>query len=145
MFPKKIKIFGIIYCLFMILILCSSVNAYQKKMTVKECIFSYNDDNFDPWDESAQTGVFLKIINHNLVLGESQSPDYEYIVYQPTRTYYNNFNYGGTSTVPYLKVRTSNDENKIYTKCNYKVGDYRILFTNFFHHYGGHCIFNPRL
>ncbi|MEA3248694.1 MAG: hypothetical protein U9Q73_03250 [Nanoarchaeota archaeon] len=136
MFSKKILL--IAYCLSIIFLLGSGVDAYQKKMTVKECIFSYNDDEFNAWDEAEQTGVFLKINNNNLVLGETQNPDYEYIVYQPARTYYNNFNYGGTSTIPYLKVRASNEENKVYTKCNYKVGDYRIFFASFYHNYGCH-------
>lgn len=135
------KTLFIVYCLSIIFLLSSDVNAYQKKMTIKDCIFSYNDDEFNAWDESTQTGVFLKIINNNLVLGETQNPSYEYIVYQPARTYYNNFDYGGTSTIPYLKVRASNEENKVYTKCNYKVGDYRIFFTNFFHNYGSHCAY----
>ena len=141
MHPKKIKICAIAFCLFIIIFLSSSVSAYQKKMAVKDCIFSYNDEDFNNWDESAQTGIFLKITNSNLVLGETQNPSYEYIVYQPAKTYYNNFEYGGTSTVPYLKIRTSNEENKIYTKCNYKVGDYRIFFVAFYHNFGSHCAY----
>lgn len=106
-----------------ILLLAVNVSAYQKKMAIEECLMSYNDENYGDWDEVNHRGVFVKVINHNLNLGESENADYEYINYQSD-------SFNPLNTMPILNIEPGKP-NMLYTKCTQKVGDYRIYLQDY--------------
>jgi hypothetical protein len=133
--------------LFLLMFFSCSVSAYQKKMAVDECLFSFNEipdgsDEIVPfaaWDEASHSGVFMKIKNNNLFFGENEDPDYEYTFYQNgglPRDYFNNFGYvaGKESSLPILNV-VDGKENDVYIKCTYVIGNYRVYFLNFIQTY----------
>ena len=135
----KTKILILFVILFSSLVLTPNITAYQEKMTVKECYFSYNDNSFSSWNETEGKGIFMKINNSNLNLGALESPSYLITYYQNNqqpRAYYNNFNYGGNSTYPILDVKTG-QENLVYIKCIFKIGNYRVYPNDFYYMYGG--------
>ncbi len=116
-----------LFILFSIIILVFPVvSAYQLKMTVKECLISFNDPDFNLWNEATQSGVFLNYSNTNLNLGQDENQNFIVTNYQPVRKYFNNFNYSDVdSSIPILQI--SDEENMIYTQCKYKIGDQRIV------------------
>jgi hypothetical protein len=124
----KIYFFLTLFLFFYIfLINIETISAVQTQIALKECKFSFNDDNFGPWDEGNQKGVYLMINNSNPVIGQSSS--FRNIYYQTPRVYYNNFNYTSfLSYIPLLQVNTSN-ENMIYTLCTYVTGNYTVRVT----------------
>ncbi|MGV8151534.1 MAG: hypothetical protein ACP5OG_00480 [Candidatus Nanoarchaeia archaeon] len=107
----------------------SFVSAYQEKMTVKSCEYSFNDLNFGSWIDTEQKGVFMKIENTNLNLGATENAEYINTTDDKFKIpYYNNFGSGGTSDIPIINVDYSKD-NIIYIKCKYKVGEYQVLIN----------------
>jgi len=123
----------------LLIFLLQNVSAYQRKLTLKECFYSFNDINFGSWD--GQKGIFLKINNSNLKLGDGENPSYSHTSYQTFRGYYNNFNgynpsgvwpYNSMSAIPILNVSKANPENKVYINCTYVVGDYKISIKDYY-------------
>lgn len=119
----------------MVLFLNANISAIEyKKVALKYCNYSFNDPDFNIWDVTTQTGVFLEIRNVNMVtyLNDADSKTYydtgkySYRNYQPLRGYYTNFGtynptglwpYNTTSRLPFLNLKPSG--NKIYLKCVY--------------------------
>lgn len=121
------KIVLIVLLGFFIFSFASNVSAYQKKMAIEECLMSYNDENYGPWDEANHQGVFVKVINHNPTLGESENANYEYINYQTNNP---------VNSMPILNIEPGKP-NMLYTNCTQKVGDYRIYLQNYIVPYQG--------
>ncbi len=115
----------VILSLIIIGILCSNVSALQEYLTIKECLYSLNNDGSftEYWNETTQSGIFLNVTNLNRVLGINQNPNYTYTTYQSPRSYYNNFYSGGEeiTTIPVIPVN-SGKENKVYAKCTFISG-----------------------
>lgn len=142
-FMVKYNFFIVFICL---IFLSGLVSSYQLKMTVDECIFSFNEEPdgegnipFDDWDEENHRGVFMKIKNNNPNLGENENPSYSYTFYQnngESRNYYNNFVYyeDRYSSFPILNI-DENNNNRVYINCTFIVGNYRIYFLNYRHMY----------
>ncbi len=85
----KLRIITLISAL-MLISLSLQVSAYQNKIAVKECIYSYNDRNFGAWNDIEQKGVFLSLKNSNNNFGPGQNAVYTYnTTLQPGRLYYN--------------------------------------------------------
>ena len=115
----KLRIITLISAL-MLISLSLQVSAYQNKIAVKECIYSYNDRNFGAWNDIEQKGVFLSLKNSNNNFGPGQNAVYTYnTTLQPGRLYYNiTSTTSEISKIPMLQVR--NDlENMIYLNCTY--------------------------
>ncbi|MFW6047394.1 MAG: hypothetical protein ACOCP4_06400, partial [Candidatus Woesearchaeota archaeon] len=129
----------IIVGIFLIVILSFSSNtvnaikADQEKFALKKCEYSFNDPDFNSWNEDTGEGVFLEVTNDNLNIGRGKEGDYSFEVFQDEREYYNNFGsynpdgdwpYNQTSNIPILQVDEESDT--VYVNCSFKVGDYRI-------------------
>lgn len=132
--------------LFILILLAGFSSAYQKKVAIKECLVSFNevpDSNgnvaFAPWNDATNSGVFMKIENKNLVLGESQTSNYIYTFYQNNgqpRQYFNNTAVSGSSFIPILNVKEGGN-NKVFINCTFLVGSYNVVLQDFNLMYNG--------
>jgi len=132
---NKIIISIIIFSLVLLFSNIVSAIIYQDRMAIKECIYSFNDENFGSWNDLEQKGVFMKVKNNNLNIGPTEnSLDYTYTSYQQPRTYYNNFEYRPDliSKIPILNVMERPENNQVYVDCKFKVGNYKLFFNSFY-------------
>ncbi len=110
-------------CLGFILSNVFLVSANQDKILMKECKYSFNDENFRSWSSQDNKGVFLSITNNNL--NHKEEANYVYTSQQPPRNY-KTYDYNikqqierGISKIPELKV-INNQPNIVYIECQYR-------------------------
>lgn len=117
----------------LIIAITQNVQAYQEKIAMRECTYSYNDRFFKPWNETQQSGVIMKITNRNLNFGPTQTASYLYNTsYQPQRVYRSADitdprNGVANSSIPMLEVR-KDLEGFIYINCSYSANE-RFWFS----------------
>lgn len=133
---KNLLLTTMIILLFLVGFSC----AYQKKMTLDNCIYSFNEEAdsngnvpFNAWNQNSNSGVFMKIANANKVLGETQNIQLIYTFYQNngnSRNYYNNSAYTDKQSIlPILNV-IPGKSNQVYVKCSFVTGAYDIYIQD---------------
>jgi hypothetical protein len=117
-----------ILSIFILIVLCGSSLAAQQTGYLKECIWSINDPEFNPWNYTTSTGTFMKINNSNQEF--DKDPKLNWFTLQEDKIYYNS-----SGVFPYIKsyVPMINIESKkdsiLYIKCDFKFGN--SIVTNF--------------